>query len=95
MPKFAEMLAGIAKDLDGLIKPEMSTDEISKITSIKTNVQALEQPYKDIESEAIKSKEKYIEVIKGYGTPTPPPEDDGQGKSLEQCIDEVIAQRKN
>ena len=96
MPKFAEMIAGIGKSLDELIKPEMTTEEISKITSIKQSVQGLEQPFKDMESEAIKSKEKYIEVIKGFGTPKAPEDDNNnQGKSLEQCIDEVIAQRKN
>ena len=96
MPKFQEMLAGVTKEIDSLIKPDMSTEQISQIASIKASVQALEQPYKDIEQEAIKSKEKYIEVVTTFGTPKAPVDENvDNGKTMEKCIEEVVAQRKS
>ena len=84
----------IRKLLKDLITDSTPTEEVEAITKVAVEVDNLEKQ----EQELIKSHEdlrkKYIEVIKDTSFKDAPKEDNPQPKTLEDSIQEIIANRK-
>ena len=94
MEKFEELAEQMKASIDKLITTDMPQEQIAQMSALKDQVDGLKESHHKTEEEALKTKEKYIELVKGYGTSKAPEEvGGGQPRSLEQIADAVIAQR--
>ena len=81
--------------LKGLIDDSTSTEKVEQIGKISGEIDSLEAEEKDFVSAHEDLRKKFIEVIKNTSFKGEPKnEDTPQPKSLEECIQEQIAKRK-
>ena len=81
--------------LKGLITDSSSTEDVEKIGKISGAIDELEKEELTLINSHEDLRKKYIEVIKDTSFQGKPKgEENPQPKSLEECMQEVIAKRK-
>lgn len=93
MAKFTELAQALKDEINSMITTDMSEEQISKMTGLVSKVDGLAESHKATEDEAISVKEKYISLVKGYGTSKLPQDEEAQPRSLEE-IAEAMASKK-
>lgn len=81
----------------GLINDKTSTEEAEKIGKLTGEIEKLENEDKDFITKHEELRNKYIEAIKNSsfkGNPTDEKEEPAKPKSFEDCVNDVIANRK-
>ena len=81
--------------LKGLITDSTSTEDVEKIGKISGEIDNLEKADKEFLQSHEELRKKYIEVIKDTSFAGTPKEDDPKPKTLEECMQEQIAKRKD
>lgn len=82
--------------LKGLITDSTSTETVEQIGKINAGIDELEQEELALISSHEDLRKKYIDVIKDTSFKgQPKQEENPQPKSLEECMQEVISQRKD
>lgn len=83
--------------LKGLINDKTSTEEAEKIGKISGEIDTLENEQKDFVAKHEELRNKYIEAVKNSsfkGNPTDEKEEETKPKSFEDCVNDVIKNRK-
>lgn len=95
MDKFEELVAKAKASIDKVITTEMPQEQIAQISALKDDIDALAKSHNELADDALKTKEKYIELVKGYGTSkTPDPVEGATPKSLEEIAGEIVSKRQ-
>ena len=82
--------------LKGLITDSTSTEDVEKIGKISGAIDELEKEELTLINSHEDLRKKYIDVIKDTSFKgQPKQEENPEPKSLEECIQEVISQRKD
>ena len=82
--------------LKGLITDSTSTEDVEKIGKISGAIDELEKEELTLINSHEDFRKKYIDVIKDTSFKgQPKQEENPQPKSLEECMQEVISQRKD
>ena len=82
--------------LKGLITDSTSTEDVEKIGKISGAIDELEKEELTLINSHEDLRKKYIDVIKDTSFKgQPKQEENPQPKSLEECMQEVISQRKD
>lgn len=81
--------------LKGLITDSMSTEDVEKVGAITQEVDNAEKEYTGFVEKHEELRKKYIDVIKDTSFKEKPKEDNPDPKTLEDCIQEQIAKRKD
>ena len=87
--------AKLREGLKSLITDDMSTEDVSKVTSIVKDLEVAESESNDLLQKHEDLRKKYIEAIKETTFKEKPKEDNPQPKTLEECIQEVVDKRKD
>lgn len=87
--------AKLKEGLKSLITDDMSTEDVSKVTSIVKDLEVAESESNDLLQKHEDLRKKYIEAIKETTFKEKPKEDNPQPKTLEECIQEVVDKRKD
>ena len=96
MKKFSEILTEVNSMLDGLIDKESSTEQITNVGKVKEQLAELGKSHEQTLVDYGDLKDKYIEVVKNYGTGKAPAneiDDSSKEKSLEEIGAEIISNR--
>ena len=84
----------LKEGLKGLITDSTSTEDVEKITRLAKDVESAEAESNDMLQKHEELRVKYIEAVKNTTFPEKPKEENPQPKSLEECIQETLAKRK-
>ena len=84
----------IKEGLKALITDSTSTEDVEKIARLSKDVEEAEKESNDMIQKHEELRNKYVEAIKNTSFNEKPKEDNPQPKSLEDCIQEQIAKRK-
>lgn len=86
MEKFEDLANQLKEAIGNAITTDMSQEQITQFGELQKKVDGLVENHQNLEKEALSTKEKYIELVKGYGTSKLPVEDDTkpQPRSLEE-----------
>lgn len=85
----------LKEGLKGLITDSTSTEDVEKITRLAKDVESAEAESNDMLQKHEELRVKYIEAVKNSTFTEKPKEENPQPKSLEECIQEVVAKRKD
>ena len=85
----------LKESLKGLITDSTSTEDVEKITGIVKDVEGAETESNDLLQKHEELRVKYIEAVKNTTFPSKPKEEKPRPKSLEECIQETVAKRKD
>ena len=80
--------------LKGLITDSTPTEDVEKISKISNAIEEKEKDEQTLINSNEDLRKKYIAVIKDTSFKGEPKGDDPAPKSLEECMQEVIAKRK-
>ena len=86
MEKFEELAQKLKEGIGNAITTEMSEEQITQFGELQKQVDGLIESHKNLEKEAISTKEKYIDLVKGFGTSKLPVDETAkeQPRSLEE-----------
>ena len=85
----------IKEGLKALITDSTSTEDVEKVTSVVKDIEVAEAESNDMLQKHEELRKKYIEAVKNSTFTEKPKEDNPQPKTLEECIQEQIANRKD
>lgn len=80
--------------LKGLITENSTDEEVSKIASINEEINKAEQEAKDLLTKNEALREKYINAVRNSAFDEKPKETETTPKTFEECVEEVINNRK-
>lgn len=84
------------KDLiKGLVNDSTSTEEIEKIGGITQEIDNAKKEYDTLITKHEELRQKYVKAITDTSFGGQPKEDNPQPKSLEDCMQEIIDNRKD
>lgn len=81
--------------IKGLVTDSMSTEDIEKVGAINQELDNLEKENADFIEKHETLRKKYIEVIKDSSFSEKPKDEEPKAKTLEECIQEQINNRKD
>ena len=89
--------AKILESLKGLISENTSPEEAEKISGVVKEVEAAKKEHEDTLIQHEELRQKYIKALQNSAFIDKPKEDSQEDKpiTLEECIEKVIAQRKD
>lgn len=87
--------AKIRELIKGLVNDSLPTEEVEKIGAVVQEVDNAEKEFNDFVEKHDNLRNKYIEAVKNSTFKEAPKEDNEAPKSLEDSIQEVIANRKD
>ncbi|MBO7731673.1 MAG: hypothetical protein J6S67_03955 [Methanobrevibacter sp.] len=85
----------IKEGLKALITDSTSTEDVEKVTSVVKDIEVAEAESNDMLQKHEELRKKYIEAVKNSTFTEKPKEDNPQPKTLEECIQEQLANRKD
>ena len=93
--KFSEILKSINSQLDSLITKDTPTEQIAQIGKVKEQLNELGKAHEQTLVDYGDLKDKYIEMVKNYGTGKAPANEveTEQDVSLEEIGAEIISNR--
>lgn len=87
--------AKIRELLKGLVNDSMPTEEVEKVGAIVQEVDNAEKEFNEFVESHETLRKKYIEAVKNSTFKEAPKEEQEAPKSLEDCLQEQIAKRKD
>lgn len=88
-------LSKVKELIKGLITDSTSTEDLEKIGAINQELNNAEEEINGVLTSFEDLRRKYIEVVKDTSFNEKPKEADDKPKTLEECIEEEIAKRKD
>ena len=85
----------IKEGLKALITDSTSTEDVEKVTRVVKDIEQAETESNDMLQKHEELRKKYIEAVKNSTFTEKPKEDNPQPKTLEECIQEQLANRKD
>ena len=87
--------AKIRELLKGLVNDSLPTEEVEKIGAVVQEIDNAENEFNEFVVKHDDLRKKYIEAVKTSAFQEKPQEDNEAPKSLEECLQEQIAKRKD
>ena len=87
--------AKIRELLKGLVNDSLPTEEVEKIGAVVQEIDNAENEFNEFVVKHDDLRKKYIEAVKTSAFQEKPQEDNEAPKSLEDCLQEVIDNRKD
>ena len=81
--------------MKGLVNDSTSTEEIEKIGGITQEIDNAKKEYDTLITKHEELRQKYVKAITDTSFRGQPTEDNPQPKSLEDCMQEIIDNRKD
>ena len=81
--------------LKGLVNDSLPTEEVEKIGAVVQELDNAETEFNDFVVKHDDLRKKYIEAVKNSTFQEAPKEEDEKPKTLEECLKEEIAKRKD
>lgn len=81
--------------LKGLVNDSLPTEEVEKIGAVVQEIDNAENEFNEFVVKHDDLRKKYIEAVKTSAFQEKPQEDNEAPKSLEDCLQEVIDNRKD
>ena len=86
--------AKIRELIKGLVNDNLPTEEVEKIGAVVQEVDNAEKEFNDFVEKHDDLRKKYIEAVKASTFKEAPKDEEEKPKSLEDSIQEIIANRK-